>query len=463
MVSEFIKKGLFIFILVFLAYSLAFASEAKEDEKSVTEKILNILIEKKIINEAQYQELMAQLKEEAKKKEKEVRCGFKKGFYIETHDKSNKIKLAGRLHTDFKSYLGDHPGNSSFFIRRARLTLKGTLYKYYDFKVQSDFAKGNSQLKDGFLNINYIKKFQIKIGQFKTPFSMEELVSGNSLDFMERSLANRLVPSRDIGVMFHGSLFDDAIYYQAGIFNGYRTNESSDKDDGKDGALRLVVAPFKFSNINLLKELRIGGAITYGNEELQAEDWWNKGDFKTAAGTKYLEINDSALQDGERFRKGSELYWSYGPVNFKGEYIHVSLDKLKLNGYNKGVYLHGGYLSLCYNITGEKFIYKNGSPRGIIPKNNFKPDFSSIGAIQIGIRYEFVKADKDLFKYGYVDSSRYTDKIQAITFGINWYLNDMVRFMFNYYHAKFDDDIVVDDQKINDEDVLMSRFQIYFN
>ncbi len=463
MAKEFIKRGIFAFILVLFACSLAFASKANGDEKSVTEKILNILIEKGIIDEAQYQDLMTQLKEEAKKKEKKkVRCGYKRGFYIESPDKGHKIKLTGRFHGDFKAYFGDHPDNDSFFVRRARLCMKGTFYKHYDFMVESEFGKGKAQLNDGFMNIHYTKKFQIKFGQFKTPFSMEELHSDNWIDFIERSLANKLVPSRDIGLMVHGSLFDDAVYYQAGVFNGYKKNVASDKDNGKDGALRLVVAPFKFFNIDILKELRIGGAITYGNEELEASDWWNKGKLTTAAGTTYLKVDSSALQDGERFRKGVEFYWAYGPVNFKGEYIHVSLNNLKLGGYNKDVYLQGGYLSLSYNITGEKFVYKNGKPGRVIPKNNFKLDFSSLGAIQVGIRYEFLKADKDLFKYGYVDSSKYTDKAQVITFGLNWYPNDMVRFMFNYYHAEFDDDIVVSDQKISDEDVFLSRFEIVF-
>ncbi len=435
---------------------------AQDKEESVTERILKILIEKKIINQDQYKELMAQLKKEKEKKESKVRCGYKRGFYIETADKQNKIKLTGRFHGDFKAYLSDHPDNDSFFVRRARLAMKGTFYKHYDFMVESEFGKGKAQLNDGYMNIHYFPQFQIKFGQFKTPFSMEELHSDNWIDFIERSLANKLVPSRDIGIMFHGRVFDGILYYQTGIFNGYKKNQASDKDNGKDVAFRLVVAPFKGSSIEFLKELRLGGAITYGNEELKASDWWNKGKLTTAAGTTYLKVKPDALQDGRRFRKGAELYWAYNSICLKSEYMHVSLDDLKLNNTNKDVYLKGGYISLVYNITGEKFVYKNGKPGRVIPNKNFKLDFSGLGAVQVGIRYEFTKADKDLFRYGFVDPSLYTDKAQAVTLGLNWYPNDMVRFMFNYYHVKFDDDIKVSDQKIDNEDVFLSRFEIVF-
>ncbi len=461
MFKKFFKGGLLILFFVLLLNCSLYASDESATKESVTEKILNILIEKGIIDKNQYQELMTQLKKETKK-ESDVRCGYKRGFYIETKDKKNKIKLTGRFHGDFKAYLGDNPNNDSFFVRRARLCMKGTLHKYYDFMVESEFGKGKAQLNDGFMNIHYTPKFQIKFGQFKTPFSMEELQSDNWIDFIERSLANKLVPSRDVGLMFHGSLFNDMIYYQIGISNGYKKNVVSDKDNGKDGAFRIIVAPFKNTSFDFIKELHIGGAITYGNEELLASDWWNKGKLTTAAGTTYLQVNSSALQDGTRFRKGTELYWAYGPVNFKGEFIHVSLNDLKLNNYKKDVYLQGGYLSLSYNITGEPFKYKNGKPGRVIPKENFKLDFSSLGAIQVGVRYEFTKADKDLFKYGYVNSSKYTDKTQAITLGLNWYPNDMARFMFNYYHVKFDDDIIVSDEKLSDEDVFLSRFEIVF-
>mgnify|MGYP001617256209 CR=1 FL=1 len=67
-----------------------------------------------------------------------------------------------------------HP--SSFFIRRARLEAGGILFKHYEYKVQADFADtGSTLLRDGFININYAKEAQFQFGQFKAPFSQEEL------------------------------------------------------------------------------------------------------------------------------------------------------------------------------------------------------------------------------------------------------------------------------------------------
>ena len=40
----------------------------------------------------------------------------------------------------------------------------------------------------------------IRIGHFKEPASLEELVSSNHITFMERSVLNAFIPARNVGV-----------------------------------------------------------------------------------------------------------------------------------------------------------------------------------------------------------------------------------------------------------------------
>jgi len=124
--------------------------------------------------------------------------------------------------------------------------------------------------------------------------------------------------------------------------------------------------------------------------------------------------------------------------------------------------IRGGYLSLSHCLTGEKFVYKNGKPGRIIPREKFEPGSGKWGAFQIGARYEFLKADHGLLDLGYVDSTQYTDKASGITLGLNWYPNEMVRFMLNYYHIKFDDSIAVSGERIDNEDAVLTRFELVF-
>ncbi len=457
--------GRLIIVFVAVLLSLFFFSStapAKEQKKSVNETILDILIEKEVITKEQHDALRKQAQAEEHDKAPTAAAGFKKGFYIESADKQHKIKFDGRLHLDFKAYLGDHPEHSSFFVRRARLCTSGTLYKYYAFRVEAEFGKGGSRLNDGFMNIRYWPQAQLKFGQFKVPFSMEELTSDNWIDFVERSIANKLAPSRDIGAMLHGGLYDQLFYYQLGVFNGYKLNQTNDPDSGKDFAFRLVVAPFIQTGHKAIEGLRFAGALTYGDEDLTKDQWWNSGSFKTAAETTYLSFATGVRQDGDRIRTGLELYWDWGSTAFKGEYIVTQLDGLKIGSQSNDFDLKGGYFSISHYLTGEKFKYKNGQPGRTIPLNKFESGTSGWGAWQIGARWEFLEADQGLFDQGYVDSTVYTDKTDGYTFGINWYPNEMVRFMLNYYHLEFDDAITVKGEQIDYEDVILTRFQIVF-
>jgi phosphate-selective porin OprO/OprP len=453
-----------ILIAVFaLQTGKVFAKEEKR--KSVNEKILEILIEKQIITKEQYEELVRQVREEEEEvNQPKVMAGFNKGFYIETADKKSKIKFDGRFHGDFKTYLGDHPDHASFFVRRARLCASGTFYKHYDFRVEGEFGKGDSRLNDGFMNIHYWPFAQLKFGQFKAPFSMEELRSDNWIDFIERSLPNKLSPSRDIGMMIHGGIKDELVYYELGLFNGYKLNRVSDPDGGKDLALRLVVSPFKKSGIKPIEGLHIGGAMTHGNVHLTEDQWWNSGDLKTAAGTTYLGMSKGVVHNGDRTRSGFELSWDWGPTTLKAEYIVTKFDGLKLGNLSNDFDIKGGYIYLSYFLTGEKFVYKKGRPGRVVPLKRFSPgdNGSGWGALQLAARFEYLKADEGLLDLGYADATKYTDRASGFTIGINWYPNEMVRFMLNYYHMEFDDPVMVSSEQIGDEDVILTRLQAVF-
>jgi phosphate-selective porin OprO/OprP len=450
-------------VAVFLSPGTGFGEATKK--KSVNERIIEILIENNVITKEQYEELrkLAQVEQEERAAEKpKVVAGFNKGFYIESADKQHKIKFDGRFHGDFKAYLGDHPEDSDFFIRRARLATSGTLHKHYDFRVEAEFGKGGSRLNDGFMNIHYWPQAQLKFGQFKVPFSMEELTSDNWIDFLERSLANKQAPSRDIGAMLHGGLKDELLYYQLGVFNGFKLNQTSDPDSGKDVALRLVLAPFKKSESKAVKGLRLGGAFTHGQVELTESQWWNSGDWKTAAGTTYLGMSNGVIHDGDRTRTGVELYWDWGSTALKGEYMNVDFEGLKLGNLENDFDIEGGYVSISHMLTGEKFAYKKGKPGRIIPLKKFKLGSEGWGALQLGARWEFVKADQGLLDLGYVDADQFTDEAYGFTVGLNWYPNEMVRFMLNYNHIEFDDTITVGGERVNDEDVILTRFEAVF-
>lgn len=192
--------------------------------------------------------------EKKEQTESGVKVEFKDGLKLKTEDGNFNAHVGGRLLTHYR-FVQDRPEGAgtrsmpdTFFVRQARLEISGDFYKDYEFKVQTDFPTGATSsttgtLADGYLGWKKYPELSLRIGQFKEPFSQEETTSTRFIDFVERSVVNRLVPGRDIGLMIHGKLFEKILEYEAALYNG-QGRAVVDGDDEKDTALRLRVTPF---------------------------------------------------------------------------------------------------------------------------------------------------------------------------------------------------------------------------
>jgi len=85
---------------------------------------------------------------------------------------SKAFKLSGW--TQFQ-YVGWDKGVDSFSIRRSRLTLAGDILKNMHYKLQVDFAK-TPTLLDAIIEYEFSQAFQLRVGQFLVPFSLENLM-----------------------------------------------------------------------------------------------------------------------------------------------------------------------------------------------------------------------------------------------------------------------------------------------
>src|SRR5204863_4195378 len=129
------------------------------------------------------------------------------------------------------------------------------------FKIEGDFGQGDgissSRLAfsgtDIFLNWHQYPEAQIKIGQWKAPFGLEQITPDTTLYVIERSLpTGAITPDRQIGVQLWGKPFTnvwpdqkDLLTYYAGIFNGNGRNVSVNDDNNFMYVGRLESTLFK--------------------------------------------------------------------------------------------------------------------------------------------------------------------------------------------------------------------------
>lgn len=412
-------------------------SAEKKDDRAVLDEVLDILKEKGQLTEEKYQELKTRAKKEGAER---LLAGLKDWTpYLKSADGQHKVELHGRLNFDVRSYEGDakkldskRSNESSprsdlitnLLVRRSRLGIDATFFKYLDFKVEGEFSEGSSfNLTDGYGELNYWPEFRVRGGQYKVPFSFEELTSSRFIDFVERSVVNNLVPARDVGAMAHGSLFGGTVDYAAGIFNGTGQN-TSDKNDAKDYAGRLLVRPFKLLDIPALQKLHIAGHMTYGDQD--------KGESLRGRTDARFEFFPRVPTHGDRVRYGFEVVHAYGPFGLYGEYVKTKEERegLGTGGSNLAdVDGRGWYVAGTWLVTGEEKVHGK-APK---VKNNFDPRTGGLGALELVARFAQLDFDSDdpLLSPG-------GNEVDALTVGFNWYLSPNVRLMFNWVNNWYD-------------------------
>jgi phosphate-selective porin OprO/OprP len=368
--------------------------------------------------------------------------------FLRSADGSFETFLTGYGQLDFRGYAaGSHPPNT-FLVRRARLSLEGKLFRYFDYKVEGDFADTTSTLlRDGWVRIHRIDEFQVTAGQFRVPFSQEEIRPDNVQDFVERSIVNSLAPSRSPGIMVSGAVAAGAFEYQLGAFNG-KGLLANNNNGTPENALRLRVSPWKATDIFLLKGLAFGGAFTVGRNV-------NAQSLRGLTESRSFIYFAAEPVNGKLTRTNGELTWLLGPAAIRAEYdqVNQARDNLGSKGTNlPGVVAKGYTAQFTYLLTGENKL-EAGS---VEPRHNLfsnEGGKTGLGAWELKARYASLQ---------FSDASAKSNRAQTIFFGANWYLNKFVRYVFDAGLERYTDPKRSPNPGDTNYFVVLSRIQFAF-
>ena len=380
----------------------------------------------------------------------DFRVYWKDGLRLDSGNDNFKLKIGGRIHNDwawhddgddFDIIFGDVEDGVEF--RRAWIYLSGQLYRDFEFRVQYDFADGDVDFRDAWIAYRNIPGLGVlKVGQFKEPFSLEELTSSNDISLMERALPNVFAPSWNTGVQFMNSHFNDRLTWAAGVFRDTDDFGEGMADGSYNVTARVTGLPWYANDGERL--LHLGASFSHRNpddmirlrqrpEAHMTPRYVDTGDFY--ADTINLYNLEAALVV-DRFSVQGEYFWSdidtelYGNVDMDGYYFQGS------------VFLTPDHRS--YKKTAGTF----GRVR---PTRNFVltgPDRGP-GAWEFVARYSSLDLSDKLLLGG---------EETNFTLGLNWYLNPNVRVMWNYVTADVDRSPLYDDVI----DVFQTRLQLSF-
>lgn len=396
----------------------------------------------------------------AKAKESpKIAASAKDGFTITSADQFYQIRFRGLIQADARFFPDDpeEKVTDTFVLRRVRPTLEGSAGKHTAFRITPDFAGSQAALFDAYGDLKLSPLANIRAGKFKPPVGLERLQSANDIAFIERGLPTALVPSRDVGIQFYGSVRTGVVDYALGLFNGVVDGGNSDTDanDAKDVAARLFVTPFRNSDISTLKGLSFGiaGSIgdPHGTTNAPFLPAYRSGGQQTFFAYRVNPTNaaETALADGNQTRIAPQFYYTSSSFGLLGEYVVSALD-VKAGTQSETLTHEAWNLTGSYVLTGEDASFK-----GVQPLKPFDLDAGQWGAFELVGRVGSLQIDDATFEKRYADPKKAASTAESVGVGLNWYLSKSTRIALNYERTQFDGGAPDGDRK--DEDALFSR------
>jgi phosphate-selective porin OprO/OprP len=370
----------------------------------------------------------------AEEVEQSWRVRWRGGLRIESGDGEHEIRIGGRIHNDWAVIhydgIGPDPPDSwesGTEFRRARIYLRGTLWRHVVFKAQYDFAGGDSDLKDVYVGLREVGPLEsVKIGHFKEPFSLEELMSSNHITFPERASLNVFAPSRNTGLGFSGSAHEERMTWAVGAFR--ETDDFGDgfgAEENYDLTARVTALPCWREDGSRL--LHLGLAYSHQFREDFSLRYRQRPEVHLAdslVDTDPMEAGNLPVSGVDLV--GGELAWVHGPFSFQSEAVGVWADR---SGSASEFTAWSAYGEASYFLTREHRSYEPGSAvfGAVAPKHPFHPSKGRWGAWQLAARVSYLDLNDDDVRGGVQ-----TD----VSAALNWILFSNLRVMTAYVYGR---------------------------
>ena len=343
--------------------------------------------------------------------------------YVQQRGPELKLVLGGFVQVNFEDgdvsafegRFGQTAIDDRFRLRRARINLTGDYAEQFDFKMEGDFGQSDGtsgnrtafSATDIWLNWHQFPAAQVKIGQYKAPFGLEQLTPDTQLLTIERTLpTGAITPDRQIGAELWGKPFTsiwpeqkDLLTYYAGIFNGNGRNITVNDNNNFMFVGRMELQPFTGKIAGQPSFLKLGGDVLNSRDDAGT----------TISQSLTLKVNaDGSLSPftlpgaDERTAWSVDAWLKIGPFDLIGEYLEEYVDGRTVNGVPPGF---ADFTTSGSYVEGAYFL---------IPKK-----------LQAAVQWQQLNPGQ-----------KGNDGIHSITGGLNYYVHgDDVKLMVNYIHT----------------------------
>jgi len=476
------------------------ASDPLKRLEKVEEELRQLKAEK-MLREAGLPERLSleeQDKKDAPKGEADFKITFTDGIHFKTSDGNFDLHVGGRWEEEYR-YTFNRPIDTgaglrtsvnTFYAREMFLSLDGTLFRDWGFKLNGDFSQAQTFtqnvaavpatvtgstgaiIEEAWVEWKSFKEFRLLFGSFKAPASFEITDSPRFAKLIQRSPMARFEPNFDTGIKAYGSIMDNMFTYELAVSNGrsHLANtgrDNVDDNDGKEYVGRITVAPFAADKDNPFKYFRLGVYGTYAhigsNSGINPVGW--PGNISTnELAVNYYQFPGGFLFAGDRYRVGAEGTITYGPAMIRGEFMSRNDELVDTAGGNAGQHsllqTLGYYAEASFLVTGEEQI-----PNGrVVPKHPFSIGDGTWGAFELVGRFGVVSLDRGVLEgLGQVFPGANSNRAGSVTLGFNWWPIQNVRFGLDYIGENYYQGVQLSPgHRGSHMNGMLARFQVDF-
>ncbi len=326
---------------------------------------------------------------------------------------------------------GDLDDFSGGEVRGFRFGFLGTInfkkpWIYTIFGATNAFSKGfetseveNVTLFDWRLDIPFFNNSVMSIGKQKEPISGERVQSMLFNQMQERSaVADALMPSRNVGVVWNGSSPEKYTTWAVGVFNDW-FDAGQDFNEGASQAIaRFTWAPLHSADDSNLLHLGIGYRYSDLKEGFRygTEPEFNKSPVFVDTG---FGFENGVLPGNKSDTWNAELSWRRGPFWLSSEYTRVNVDNPLLGDPT----FNGYWIGLSWILTGEMRAYnkKSGVFGGVpVAKSVYQ---NGKGAWELSARWSSLDLD---------DAAIHGGNLDIASLGLTWWLSPIFSVNLNY-------------------------------
>ncbi len=454
-----------------MADEAAIMAELKAMKQKI-EQLENELRESREASEeadAKLERAVVDATEEAKSQDKVLFEADEASPKLLSKDGTKSIEIHGRAFIDIASLpdmykYGEvedfYAATTKSEFRKLYLGIEGQFAKDWEYELTIDFAEQDVDLKDA--NVTYLgwNRQELVLGYQKPSFMLENTSSSKYTMFMTRGLTDSFSDERALGANWKVAPSWGSVAVGGFVPNSFIDGKLKDHTEGETESGDELIPSEDSSEIDRygligratwapiasdsrLVHLGVSGMYASYDEPSTVK-------LRARPGAHLAErlVYAKVKKADNSWTAGLEAAFIYDNFTVQSEYIQSSIsakDDYSFSGY----FVAGSWL-----LTGESHMYKkeSGKFKGVNPRRSVSD--GGWGAWELAARYGSIDLN---------DKKIYGGKMNSLTLGVNWYMEQNLRAMLNYVHYEADSYEDDDDYVLSqDGNIIEGRLAFYF-